>query len=45
LAVRRFGRWLHAEGELAEDPLAGMRPPKLDAKVVRCCQTISCGGW
>jgi integrase/recombinase XerD len=34
LAVRRFGRWLHAEGELAEDPLAGMRPPKLDAKVV-----------
>jgi site-specific recombinase XerD len=34
LAVRRFGRWLHAEGELAEDPLAGMRPPKLDAKVI-----------
>lgn len=34
LAVRRFARWLHAEGELAEDPLAGMRPPKLDAKVI-----------
>jgi site-specific recombinase XerD len=34
LAVRRFGRWLHAEGELAEDPLAGMRPPKLDTKVI-----------
>lgn len=34
LAVRRFGRWLAAEGELATDPLAGMRPPKLDAKVV-----------
>jgi site-specific recombinase XerD len=34
LAVRRFGRWLHAEGELAEDPLAGMRPPKLDSKVI-----------
>jgi integrase/recombinase XerD len=34
LAVRRFGRWLHAEGELAEDPLAGMRPPKLDAKLI-----------
>ena len=34
LAVRRFARWLAKEGELAEDPLAGMRPPKLDAKVV-----------
>jgi integrase/recombinase XerD len=34
LAVRRFARWLHAEGELAEDPLAGMRPPKLDSKVI-----------
>jgi integrase/recombinase XerD len=34
LAVRRFGRWLHAEGELAEDPLAGMKPPKLDSKVI-----------
>jgi integrase/recombinase XerD len=34
LAVRRFARWLHAEGELPADPLAGMRPPKLDAKVV-----------
>jgi len=34
LAVRRFARWLAAEGELAEDPLAGMRPPKLDAKVI-----------
>jgi integrase/recombinase XerD len=34
LAVRRFARWLAAEGELPADPLAGMRPPKLDAKVV-----------
>jgi integrase len=32
--VRRFGRWLHAEGELADDPLVGMRPPKLDSKVI-----------
>lgn len=34
LAVRRFARWLHAEGELDADPLAGMRPPKLDTKVI-----------
>lgn len=34
LAVRRFARWLAAEGELPADPLAGMRPPKLDAKVI-----------
>ena len=34
LAVRRFARWLAEEGELAADPLAGMRPPKLDAKLV-----------
>lgn len=34
LAVRRFSKWLHAEGELAVDPLAGMRPPKLDVKVI-----------
>jgi integrase/recombinase XerD len=34
LAVRRFARWLHAESELPADPLAGMRPPKLDAKLV-----------
>jgi integrase/recombinase XerD len=34
LAVRRFARWLHAEGELDSDPLSGMRPPKLDSKVI-----------
>ena len=34
LAVRRFGRWLAKEGAVIEDPLEGMRPPKLDAKVV-----------
>ena len=34
LAVRRFARWLAAEGELADDPLAGMKPPKLDAKLI-----------
>jgi integrase/recombinase XerD len=34
LAVRRFSKWLAAEGELPADPLDGMRPPKLDAKLV-----------
>jgi integrase/recombinase XerD len=34
LAVRRFSKWLAAEGELPADPLDGMRPPKLDSKVV-----------
>jgi len=34
LAVRRFTTWLAEEGELAADPLLGMRPPKLDQKVV-----------
>jgi integrase/recombinase XerD len=34
LAVRRFATWLAEEGELADDPLVGMKPPKLDAKVV-----------
>lgn len=34
LAVRLFAKWLVEEGELPSDPLAGMKPPKLDAKVV-----------
>ncbi len=33
-ALRRFSGWLVAEGELAEDPLAGMRSPKVDRKIV-----------
>jgi integrase/recombinase XerD len=33
-AVRRFSAWLTAEGEQAEDALLGMKPPKLDVKVV-----------
>jgi integrase/recombinase XerD len=52
LAVRRFARWLHAEGELAEDPLAGMRPPKLDSKVIPVLSddelrrlVKACEGW
>ena len=31
--VRRFSAWLADEGEIDRDELAGMRPPKLDAKV------------
>jgi integrase/recombinase XerD len=34
LAVRLFASWLVDEGELDADPLAGLKPPKLDAKVV-----------
>ena len=34
LAVRLFASWLVIEGELGADPLVGLKPPKLDAKVV-----------
>jgi integrase/recombinase XerD len=34
LAVRRFAAWLLEEGELDTDPLIGLKPPKLDTKVV-----------
>lgn len=34
-AVRRFVKWLVSEGELDSDPLAGLDPPKLDAKVTQ----------
>ena len=34
LAVRRYSAWLAEEGEIDADPLAGIRPPKLDTKVV-----------
>ncbi|WP_197506022.1 site-specific integrase [Mycobacterium sp. 852014-52144_SCH5372336] len=34
LGVRRFSAWLTDEGELDADPLAGIKPPKLDVKVV-----------
>lgn len=33
LAVRRFSNWLVEEGEIAEDPLLGLKAPKLDQKV------------
>lgn len=34
LAVRRFSAWLAEEDELDRDELVGMKPPKLDVKVV-----------
>lgn len=34
LGVRRFSAWLVDEGEQATDPLAGVKAPKLDQKVV-----------
>jgi site-specific recombinase XerD len=34
-AVRRFAAWLADEGEIDADPFLGMKPPKLDIKVVQ----------
>lgn len=34
LAVRRFTAWLLTEDEISADPFAGVKPPKLDDKVV-----------
>jgi site-specific recombinase XerD len=34
-AVRRFAVWLAEEGEIDADPFLGMKPPKLDIKVVQ----------
>jgi site-specific recombinase XerD len=33
-ALRQFVRWLVEEGELPDDPLLGLKPPKIPAKVV-----------
>jgi site-specific recombinase XerD len=33
LGVRRFSAWLAEEGEIDDDPLLGLKAPKLDAKV------------
>lgn len=35
LAVRRFSAWLADEGEVPADPLLGVKPPKVDDKVVQ----------
>lgn len=34
LGLRRFSAWLAEEGEIDADPLLGLKPPKLDQKVV-----------
>jgi site-specific recombinase XerD len=34
MALRRFAAWLAEEGELDTNPLLGVKPPKLDQKVV-----------
>lgn len=34
LAVRRFSSWLADEDEIAADPFAGVKPPKLDEPVI-----------
>jgi site-specific recombinase XerD len=34
LALRRFSAWLADEGEIERDELLGVKPPKLDAKVI-----------
>lgn len=35
LAVKRFAAWLVEEREIDSDPLVGVRPPKLDVKVIQ----------
>ena len=34
MALRRFAAWLAEEGELESNPMLGVKPPKLDTKVV-----------
>lgn len=34
LGLRRFSTWLADEGEIDADPLLGLKPPKLDRKIV-----------
>lgn len=34
LALRRFSGWLAEEGEIESDRLLGLKPPKLDSKIV-----------
>jgi site-specific recombinase XerD len=40
--VRRFSAWLAAEGELPDDPLLGLKQPKLTAKVTPCLTDEEC---
>jgi site-specific recombinase XerD len=34
-SARQFARWLVAEGELPDDPLLGLKPPKIPTKLVQ----------
>lgn len=34
LGIRRFSSWLAEEGELPDDPLFGLKAPKVDSKVI-----------
>ena len=40
-ALRQFGKWLVDDDELPEDPLVGLKPPKIPAKVVEALTTTS----
>lgn len=42
LAVKRFSAWLAEEGETDRDELLGMKPPKLDTKVVETLTEDQC---
>lgn len=42
LAVRRFSTWLEEEGETDRDELIGLKPPKLDQKVVERLSEEQC---
>ncbi|BCI83589.1 tyrosine-type recombinase/integrase [Mycobacterium sp. SMC-18] len=35
-AMKQFGHWLVEEGEIEENPLIGVKAPKLDTKIVEC---------
>ena len=35
LAVRRFSAWLLEEGEFSEDPLVGLKAPKVDSRIIQ----------
>lgn len=35
MALRRYAAWLADEGEIPDNPLLNVKPPKLDAKVTK----------
>ena len=42
LSLRRFSAWLEEEGEIPRDELLGIKPPKLDTKVVERLSDDQC---